>query len=244
MKPFLAQARAEVLMTLRRGESLLLALGIPVILLVFFSFVDVVPTGANTRVGRAQFLTPGILALAVMSSAMVGLAIATAFERQYGVLKRIGTTPLGRPRLLGAKIAAIVVVELVQMIVLVTVGMLLGWRPTLGGVGIAALAVVLGTAAFAGLGLVMAGRMRAEGVLAAANGLYILLLLISGMVFSLSRLPGFLRSLAKVLPSTALADVMRGALNPSGSIPGRAWVVLLIWAVVGPVFAARLFKWE
>jgi ABC-2 type transport system permease protein len=231
-------------MTLRRGESLLLALGIPVILLVFFSFVDVVPTGANTRVGRAQFLTPGILALAVMSSAMVGLAIATAFERQYGVLKRIGTTPLGRPRLLGAKIAAIVVVELVQMIVLVIVGVLLGWRPTVGGVGLATLAVVLGTAAFAGLGLVMAGRMRAEGVLAAANGLYILLLLISGMVFSLTRLPGFLRAVAKVLPSTALADVMRGALNPAVSISNSAWIVLAIWAIVSPILAARLFKWE
>jgi ABC-2 type transport system permease protein len=179
-----------------------------------------------------------------MSSAMVGLAIATAFERQYGVLKRIGTTPLGRPRLLGAKIAAIVVVELVQMIVLVIVGALLGWRPTLSGVGTAAVAVVLGTAAFAGLGLVMAGRMRAEGVLAAANGLYILLLLVSGMVFSLSRLPSALRSIAKVLPSTALADVMRGALNPAGSVSGSAWVVLLIWAIVCPILAARLFKWE
>lgn len=244
MKPFLAQARAEVLMTLRRGESLLLALGIPVILLVFFSLVDVLPTDAAPGEKRAQFLAPGILALAVMSSAMVGLAIATAFERQYGVLKRIGTTPLGRPRLLAAKISAVMVVELVQMVVLVAVGMILGWRPTLAGIAGAAIAVVLGTAAFAGLGLVMAGRMRAEGVLAAANGLYILLLLISGMVFSLSRLPSVLRAVARALPSTALADVMRGVLNPTVSVRPSAWIVLVAWAVAGPVLAARLFRWE
>lgn len=244
MTPFLAQARAEVLMTLRRGESLLLALGIPVVLLVFFSLVDVLPTDTAPGEKRAQFLAPGILALAVMSSAMVGLAIATAFERQYGVLKRIGTTPLGRPRLLAAKIAAVVAVELVQMVVLVVAGILLGWRPTLAGVGGAAVGVVLGTAAFAGLGLVMAGRMRAEGVLAAANGLYIVLLLISGMVFSLSRLPGALRAVARVLPSTALAEVLRGVLNPTASVRGSAWLVLVVWALVGPVLAARLFRWE
>jgi ABC-2 type transport system permease protein len=244
MKPYVAQLRAEVVMTLRRGESLLLALGIPVLLLVFFSLVNVLPVDVAPGEKRAQFLAPGILALAVMSSAMVGLAIATAFERQYGVLKRIGTTPLGRPRLLAAKISATVAVEIIQLFVIVLVGFALGWRPTIGGIGLAVIAVLLGTAAFAGLGLAMAGTMRAEAVLAGANGLYMVLLLISGMVFSLAKLPSGLRTISRWLPSTALADVMRGVLTNHGSVRSSAWVILALWAVAAPMVAARTFRWE
>src|SRR5436309_9350741 len=189
MRPLVAQARAEVTMTLRRGESVLLALGIPVGLLVFFSLVDLGFTDTRHPVG---FLAPGILALAVMSTAMVSLGIATAFERQYGVLKRLGTTPLGRPALLAAKTAAIVVVELVQVAVLVPVALLLGWHFH-GNPAVAVLAVVVATVAFAGVGLLMAGTLRAEVTLAAANGLYLLLLLLGGMVIPLSKLPSGLR---------------------------------------------------
>src|SRR5438093_8857799 len=146
-----AQTRAEVVMTLRRGESVLLTLGIPVMLLVFFSLVDVLPTGRKHPV---DFLAPGVLALAVMSTAMVGLGIATGFERQYGVLKRLGTTPLGRPALLTAKTLSIVVVEVVQVAVLVPIALGLGWRPS-GNAGLVLAAVLLATVAFAGVGLLM-----------------------------------------------------------------------------------------
>src|SRR5688572_18433623 len=126
MKRLVFQTRAEVGMTLRRGESLLLALGIPVLLLVFFSVVDVLPTNTEDPV---DFLAPGVLALAVMSTAMVGLGIATGFERQYLVLKRLGTTPLGRPALLAAKTLSILAVEALQIVVLVVIALLLGWEP-------------------------------------------------------------------------------------------------------------------
>ncbi len=241
MSPLVAQTRAELLMTLRRGESLLLTLGIPVALLVFFSLVDVLPTSTDKPI---TFLAPGILALAVMSAAMVGLAIATSFERQYGVLKRIGTTPLGQTRLLVAKIIAIIAVEVVQFAVIIPVGFALGWRPPLSGLAMAIGAVLLGTCAFAGLGLAMAGSLRAEVVLAAANGLYVLLLLVSGMMIPLAKLPGPLRFAAKALPSSALADVMRGLLTTDSHAPMRAWIILLAWAVVGPLVAIRVFRWE
>src|SRR5437660_1649650 len=127
MRAVLAQARVELVLTLRRGESVLLTLVIPVVLLLFFSEVDILPTGVRDPV---DFLAPGILALAVMSTAMVGLGIATGFERQYGVLKRLGATPLGRPALLAAKTAAILAVEILQTVVLVVVALVLGWRPS------------------------------------------------------------------------------------------------------------------
>lgn len=243
MSPLAAQTRAEVTMTLRHGESVLLTLGIPVVLLLFFSAVDVLPKASGFD-EPVDFLAPGVLALAVMSSALVGVAIATAFERQYGVLKRLGTTPLGRPRLLAAKILAVLAVELVQVAVLVVVGLLLGWRPPVSGIVAAVPVMVLATAAFAGIGLLMAGVWRAELVLAAANGLYLVLLLVSGMMVPLAELPGPVRGAARLLPSAALAEVLHGLLTSGVAVPARAWVVLAAWALAAPVAAARLFRWE
>lgn len=234
-----AQTRAEVRMTLRRGESLLLTLGIPVVLLVFFSAVDVLPTRTEHPV---DFLAPGVLALAVMSTAMVGLGIATGFDRGYGVLKRLGATPLGRPALLAAKAASVLAVEAVQVAVLVPVAMGLGWRPQ-PRVATAAGAVALATVAFAGLGLLMAGTLPALTVLAAANGLYVVLLLVSGMVVPLSELPTAVRGVSRALPAAALADALHAAFA-GAVVPGRAWLVLAAWAVAAPLAAARCFRWE
>ena len=239
MRKVLAQTRVELALTLRRAESVLLSLGIPVLLLVFFSFVDVLPTGTDDPI---DFLAPGVLALAVMSTAMVGLGIATGFERQYGVLKRLGSTPLGRPALLAAKTLAILAVEVLQVAVLAGVALALGWRPE-GSIVTFVPAMLVATVAFAGLGLLMAGRLRGEAVLAAANGLYLVLLLLGGMVIPVAELPGPLRAVSRALPAAALSDVLHAASN-AASVPGRAWIVLLAWAVAAPVAAAVTFRWE
>jgi ABC-2 type transport system permease protein len=238
MKALSAQLRVELTLLVRNGESLLLTVGIPVLLLAFFSTVDVLPIDGEP----IDFLAPGVIALAVMSTSMVNLAIATGFERQYGVLKRLGSTPLGRPRLLAAKTTAIVIVEVVQVVVLTALALALGWDPTVDGAAAAA-AIVLGTIAFAGLGLTLAGSLRALVTLAAANGIYLVLLLLSGMVVPLDELPAGARAVARALPSGALAEAVRGALGP-GAVPGRAWVVLLAWAVAAPIVATLTFRWE
>jgi len=235
-----AQLRAEVTMTLRRGESVLLALGIPVLLLGFFSLVDVLPTGTKDPV---TFLFPGILALAVMSTAMVSLAIATGFERQYGVLKRLGSTPLGRPRLLAAKTASILIIEVVQLVLLLGEALLLGYRFDASHLAAAAAAIVLATAAFSGIGLLLAGTLPALTTLAAANGLYLVLLLLSGMLVPLAKLPAGIAGLARALPSGALADALHSSLAGS-AVPSRAWIVLAVWAVGAPIAAASRFRWE
>jgi ABC-2 type transport system permease protein len=236
VKALVAQTGAEVRMTLRRGESLLVTLGIPVGLLVFFSLVDI---GITNTVAKdpVDFVAPGVLALAVMSTAMVSLGIATGFERQYGVLKRLATTPLGRPRLLAAKTASILLVEVVQLIVLVPIALLLGWDPK-GNLGVAVIAILVGTVAFAGLGLLMAGALRAEVTLAAANGIYLVLLLLGGMVIPLSKLPSALRNVADVLPAAALSNI----LHDNAGL--KAWTALLAWAVLMPLAAAVSFRWE
>jgi ABC-2 type transport system permease protein len=246
MTAFAAQIRAETYMTLRRGETLLLTVGIPVIFLAFFSTVHVVPTDTAHPV---TFFVPGTLALAVMSTAMVSLGIATGFERGYGVLKRLGSTPLGRGRLIGAKIATILLVEIVQAAVLVPVGIGLGWHPAgTGGAGAAAgqaLAIaMLATVAFGGIGLVMAGVLRAELNLAASNGLYLVLLLLGGMVVPLAKLPGWLAGIARVLPAAALSDGLHATLGSGSAVPVHAWVALAVWAVAAPLAAAVTFRWE
>jgi ABC-2 type transport system permease protein len=242
LRAFRSQAAAELRLTARRGDSVLLNLAIPIGLLVFFSLVDVLPKPTGVK-HPVDFLTPGLLSLAVMSTAMVSLGIATGFERQYGVLKRLGSTPLGRSRLLGAKISAIAAIEVVQVVLLVAVGLGLGWNPG-GPVVLGLPGLLLATSAFAGLGLLMAGSLRAEVTLAAANGLYLLLLLLGGMIIPLSKLPAGLRDFAEGLPAGALTEVLNGALTAGGSVPARAWIVLAVWAVAAPALAARTFRWE
>jgi ABC-2 type transport system permease protein len=238
-----AQTRAEITMTLRRGESLLLTLGIPIVLLGFFVLIGYPDKAVTGGIKTVDFVTPGIMALAVMSTAMVSLAIATGFERQYGVLKRLATTPLGRPALLAAKTGAILAVEILQVTVVWIAGVALGWQPR-GDLAVFALEMVLATAGFAGIGLLMAGTLRAEMTLAAANGLYLLLLLTSGMVVPLAKLPGAVQGIALALPAANLADALHATLGLGNAVPGRAWVVLAVWAVLGPAAAALGFRWE
>ncbi len=246
MRPLMAQLRAEVTMLFTNGETVFLTLGIPVVFLLFFSGVHVLPTGTKHPV---DFLVPGILALAVMSTAMTALGIGTGFERGYGVLKRLGATPLGRPRLLGAKIIAIIAVELLQAAVLVAVGYALGWHPGGPGgasalVGAAVLAMVLGTVAFGGIGLILAGTLKPLVNLAVVNALFVVLLLLGGMLIPLSKLPGWLAGISKVLPASALADALHGTLGHGTAVSTRDWVVLAVWAVATPVVAGLTFRWE
>ena len=241
MKAYLSQLRTELALSSRQGEQLLVSLGIPLLVLVFFSSVDVLPTGTDDPV---DFLAPGVLALAVMSTAMVSLGIGTGFERTYGVLKRLGAAPLGRGRWVAAKISMVLVIEVVQWALLVAVAGALGWSPDASGWATALAAGLLGTAAFGGLGLLMAGTLPGLATLAGANALYLVLLLTGGMVIPLDELPGPVAAAAKVLPAAPLAEVLTGSLIEGRTPAGWAWAALAAWAVVAPLAAAATFRWE
>lgn len=240
MRRLAVQVRHEVRLVARNGEQLLLVLGIPLLLLVFFSEVDVLPLTTDDPV---DFLAPGVLALAVMSTAMVSLGISTGFERGYHVLKRLAATPLGRPRLVASKAIAVGIVETIQFGLVVGTASLLGWRPGSVDWLAAAGAVVLGTLAFAGLGLALAGRLRAEVNLAAQNGVYLVLLLLGGMLVPVEELPDALAAVSRALPSGALADVLHTALGSSAGT-WSSWVILAAWAVAAPIVASATFRWD
>jgi ABC-2 type transport system permease protein len=235
-----AQTRVETMLTLRRGESLLVTLVIPLGVLIFFSKVDTVNTSLRHPV---DFLVPGVLALAVMASAMVSLGIATGYERHYGVLKRLGATPLSRSGLLTAKTLNVLALEVVQAVAIVLTGLALGWR-TSDRVLLALVLLLIGTVAFAGIGMLMAGTLRAEANLALANGLFLVLLFLGGMAYPLSKLPSALQTFARLLPAAALSETVRAALNAQLSFPIGELVVLIVWAVAAPLLAARFFRWE
>lgn len=242
MNAFMAQYRTELRLMLRQGEQMLVSVGIPVGVLVFFSLVNVLPIESDTK--PADFLTPATMALAIMSTAMVSIGIGTAFERDYGALKRLGATPLGRGRWLAAKLATVFTVEVAQLMVLATIGFSLGWRPG-GAWPLAVLAALLGTAAFAGLGLLLAGTLKATTNLAATNALYLLMMVLGGMIIPLDKLPTKMGHIAELTPGASLAGLMIDALGPD-RLPGMgwAWIVLAVWAVAMPALAAWRFRWE
>ena len=238
-----AQARMETLLLLRNGEQLLLAVVIP-LLALFGGVLASRRLGLDFAHPAVDVLTPGVLALAVLSTSFTSLAIATGFERRYGLLKRLGASPLPRFGLLIGKVIALLGVQVLQVVVIGGVGLALGWRPGGGVVGvlIAVLGALLGTMAFAALGLTLAGTLRAEATLAAANLVYLLLLMGGGVILPRSSY-GAAEGALRLLPSGALGDVMRDAfIDGQANLFGLA--VLVVWAAVGAFLASRYFKWE
>ncbi|MDT0389708.1 ABC transporter permease [Streptomyces dubilierae] len=235
-----AQALLETKMLLRNGEQLLLTVVIPTLLLVLFSTVDIVDTGSGEAV---DFLTPGVLALAVMSTAFTGQAIATGFERRYGVLKRLASSPLPRWGLMTAKTLSVLVTEVLQVILLTVIAFSLGWSPQ-GNPFAVLLLLVLGTAAFSGLGLLMAGTLKAEATLAAANLVFLLLLVGGGVVVPLDKFPQGAQDVLGLLPIAALSDGLRDVLQHGAGMPWGDVGILAVWAVAALTAAGAFFRWE
>lgn len=237
----MAQTKIELLLTLRRGESVLITLIVPVLLLIFFASLNIIPAATGKAV---DFLLPGILALAVMAAGMVSLGIATAYERYYGVLKRLGSSPLPRSGLIIAKMISVLVLELIQIIVLIGVAAVFyGWRPA-GSPLLTLVVMAIGTVTFSALGLAMAGALRAEVTLAGANGLYLLFLLLGGGILPLSHLPPALAAIAQILPAAALTQALQATMSNNAPLPIFSLVTLVIWAVAILLVAIRTFRWE
>jgi ABC-2 type transport system permease protein len=235
-----ALAGWELRVTARRGENLLVTLIIPVAILVFFSAVPVMDLGTDEPV---RLLLPGAISLAVIATGLVSLAIATGYERGYGVLKRLGGSPLPRSGVITAKAVAVAVTVLAQAVLLVAVAIGLGWRPGPGtSAPIVIAALVLGALTFSALGLAMAGRLRPEATMATANGLFLACLLIGGIIVPLDRLPAAVPILAELLPPAALTEALRAGLD--GGDAALPLVVLAAWAVVATAVTARTFRWE
>lgn len=235
----LSQTGMEFRLVLRNGEQVALTLIVPLLLLVFFNL----PMLYSLSGRRIDFVVPSILALGIMSSAFTGLAIGTGFERKYLVLKRLGATALPRSVLVGGKTLAVLLLEVLQVALICALGLALGWQPS-GNALLAVLLLVLGTLAFGGLGLLVAGTLRAEVVLAVANLVWLVLMFCGGIALPLSRFPDAVADVLRLLPSAALSEGLHRVLQ-EGSLPGWGVILtLVVWSVCGLAAAARFFRWE
>ena len=234
-----AQTGIELKMLLRNGEQVALTLVIPLLLLFFFNLKLLYSLAGR----RIDFVVPSIFALSVMSASFTGLAIGTGFERKYGVLKRLGGTALPRHVLLFGKTLAVLALELLQIALIAAAGLALGWHPK-GDPGSVALLVLMGTIAFGGLGLLVAGTLRAEVTLAAANLAWLILLFCGGIAVPLDKYPHAVAAWLRFLPSAALSDGLHQVLRDGHSLPWRPLLILLVWAALALPAAARWFKWE
>jgi ABC-2 type transport system permease protein len=232
-----AQAVVEGRLTLRRGENLLAMVILPAAALWFLGSLP-----GTTR--TVESILPGVLALAIVASGLVNLAIATGFERGYGVLKRLGGSPLGRDGLLVAKLVVVAVIGVAQVILLIALAMAMGFRPG-SDVSPAALvaATVLGSATFSALALLLAGTLRAEATLVVANVVFLASLVLGGVLVPLANLPDALQTVALLSPVGALAELFRCALGFGGSVFENA-VVVAGWGVGAALAAARYFRWD
>jgi ABC-2 type transport system permease protein len=236
----------ELRLALRRGENLFATLVIPAIVLVLFSSVAILPTGSARAV---DFLLPGTIALGIIATCLVSLGITTAYDRSYGVLKRLGGSPLSRGELVVGRLIAVLVIEAAQVALLAGAAVaLLGWRPGPDASPVlTVVAVLLGTTAFTGLGLLLAGTLRAETVLALANVLFLGFLVAGGILVPLTALPGPLAAIGGALPAAPLADLLRIALGSGGAgATGATGDIALLagWAAGSLALAARTFRWE
>ncbi|GIF35845.1 ABC transporter permease [Actinoplanes xinjiangensis] len=232
------QIRMELLLTARRGEAVVLAMGVPLLVLLGAGLFEVTNLPTDDRLG---WVVPGVLALTVMSTAFTGQAITTGYERSYGVLKRLGASPLTRPGLLLAKTAAVLVQIAVQVLVLALVGLAVGWRPEAGALLPAIGVTVLATAGYSGLALLLASILKPETTTGAATLIYVVMLSVGGIMFSA---PGLGPAGWFLLPLAAHAEALRETLMHGGAVPLGIWLALGTWAVVWPALAARNFKWE
>jgi ABC-2 type transport system permease protein len=236
----LAQTRFETGTLLRNGEQLLVALVLPAMALVGLALSHSPSLGPGRRIDVA---VPGILALAVISTAFTGQAISTAFDRRYGVLRLLGVSPLGRSGLLTAKALAVLSVEVLQFILIGGLALAFGWHPKWIALLPAALLTLLGTWAFVALALLLAGTMRAEGVLALANLIWICLLGLGGVIVPPSQMPAGLSHVATLLPSGALGDGLRVAFI-GGRLSVTPVLVLVVWGAVATTLTSRTFSWS
>jgi ABC-2 type transport system permease protein len=232
------QIRMELTLTARRGEAVVLAMGVPLLVLLGAGLTHATNIPGTDRLG---FVVPGVLALTVMSTAFTGQAITTGYERSYGVLKRLGASPLTRPGLLFSKTAAVLGLIVLQLLVLALVGVAVGWRPHLDGLLPAIGITVLATAAYTGLALLLASVLKAETTTAAATLIYVLMLAAGGIMFAAPDLgpAGWF-----LLPLAAHAEALRDTLTRDTPIPASIWLSLALWAAVFLTAAARRFRWE
>ncbi|MEN4472894.1 ABC transporter permease [Mycolicibacterium cosmeticum] len=231
-----AQYGLELKLLLRNGEQLLLTMFIPITLLIGLTLMPLGSFGTD----RAATFAPAIMALAVISTAFTGQAIAVAFDRRYGALKRLGATALPVWGIIAGKSLAVVTVVFLQSILLGAIGIALGWRPAVLGLLLGAVVIALGTASFAALGLLLGGTLKAEIVLAVGNLAWFVFAGLGALTLEGGLVPHTVAWIARLTPSGALTEALTQAMTLS--VDWFGIIVLAVWGGVAALCALRWFR--
>jgi ABC-2 type transport system permease protein len=198
-------------------------------------------------VDAATYLVAGMLGFSVVATAFAGLAISLVIRRESGVLKRVRGTPMPSSLYLSAVFTSTAIVIALQVAAEILIGRYVLGADWPRSVASLAITLTIGAAAFAVLGLAVTGLIRgSEGSSAVINAVYLPMAFISGTFFSVEAMPRFLEGLAEVLPLTYLLRALRDAflgVETLGDSLGSL-TVLVVWAAIGGVLAARAFRWE
>ena len=235
----LRQGAWEFKLSLKNGEQFLLLVIIPVA--VFLTLTQTAVIGGG-KWDIAEALSVSIT-VSVLAAGFTSLAIATAFERRSGTLVTMGVTPISRVELVTGKTLSTVYLAAISALILGVVALVLGWSPTLSATLIP-LILILGIASVTGFAFLLAGTVRAEAVLALANGIFVFAMIFGGIVFQYS---GILGTVIDLFPPAALSNCMSHALDstPQDSPPLLVSIgVLLAWSVAGTLASAKFFKWR
>ena len=245
MKALVGQAEAELRLFLRDKTVLLFSLFLPVITVAFFGYLN--RGGQVGEVSYASFLIAGGIGMVVSSAAFQNLSAALARQRDVGILKRLGGTPLRVWTLVGAKVIVAGAVILAQTSIMVAVNVLL-FKAELGGSPFWTLVVlILGIVTFSTMGIALAGLCRNADV-ASAAGIAVALPMqfLCGTLFPMEGMPQALRNLAQVLPLTYFVNALRGAMLSGGGPAeyARDWLILVGCLAVASLLAVKTFRWE
>jgi ABC-2 type transport system permease protein len=258
MKTLLTQAQAELRLFLRDKTVVFFSLIFPVLTVAFFGYlnrgsqVPAVSRAPGSDIGGrtvpyASFVIAGGIGMVVSSAALQNLSTALARQRDVGILKRLGGTPLRSWELIGAKVLTAGVVILAQSLIMIAVNVLLFKAQVRGNLlwGLAVLSV--GVVTFSVMGIALAGLCRnADAASAAGMAIALPMQFLCGTLIPLQGLPPLLRRIASALPLTYFVQALRGAMLTGGGPVqyARDWAILLACLVVASFVAVKTFRWE
>jgi ABC-2 type transport system permease protein len=246
----LRQVRHQNKLFLRNPFSAFFSLAFPLMFLLLFGSLNSGQTLAERGgIAYIQFLTPGLLAFAVVSTCYTGLVTGVALNRDMGILKRVRGTPLPAWIYVAARILSSVWFSVVSAVLMVGVGVVLFdveiiWRMLPAAAG----TLLLGSACFCALGMAVAALVpNGEAAPAVANFTVLPVVFISDLFFPMDTAPAWLRALGSVFPVKHFALALEETFNPFATGAGWSWdhlAVVALWGVAGVLVAVRKFQWE
>ena len=224
--------KSDLKIALRRSESLLVTVVVPIFALISASQTD----------GGVKKYLPFVILLTVMGTSLLSIGISTGFDRRYRVLVRLGTTPLGKLGTVLSKILYVFVLETVLLLIVSGVGVAIGFRPDIKSLLIFPLCW-LASISFTSIALIIASNLKAETNLGVQNLVYFLFIIGGSLAFVSKSSNKVVHDLTRLIPSTALHSLLRYTTGLE-SFSLISFISLIVLACLLSFIAIKTFKFD